>query len=575
MTDYLNNSNRTTLLFKKFQNKIQAGIDTGTGGTTFFNESKNSLNNIYNTDIFIENIERNLPDEYKLSSLDACGNIPGSIWKTTISDQDYSDSSFCIPDTNLIFYKEIYLSPVSGTNNAWWFIPEGLEPLTDNNLLKDMIPFNFNPIILGTFLPIVKYWDKNKNKWISEDQNIKEGLNWLIDYSSGILQFYQDDSVLNDDRNIIYDSHLEYNRPRISFIKYVGKKGLENLSSTDTNTTYSAGFGLSLDGTTFSIGQPVEITSNVQFNNLTVNGTLRSDDITGSNVNVSNDLIVSGNLTVNGTQTIINSTIVDISDNKIVVNAVGSQNTAGIIANVNGVEEELIYDSKNSSWNCNSLILNSLKVNGKAVASLSRGLIVMWSETMGPIPPGWVECDGTNGTPDLRDKFIVGAGSDYHIDTSGGQATVKLKVSHLPSHYHSIDSDVVYTGEHIHEVTGYSNSGGVHNHETVDGNDRYSYEQASADDYTHSDSDRRERLICVTNGDNKNMQTLAGTYWDEYIFHQLHTDDHGGHTHYVDFNSQPNGSHGHEIKTDTKPTGEGGSHENIPPYYALFYIMKT
>jgi len=126
MTDYLNNSNKTTFLFKKFQNKAQAGIDfttNETGGTSFLREQKESLNNIYNTDIFIENIKKNLPDEYKLSSLDACGNIPGSLWKASISDQDYLNSSLRIPDTNLIFYKEIYLNPVSATNNAWWFIP--------------------------------------------------------------------------------------------------------------------------------------------------------------------------------------------------------------------------------------------------------------------------------------------------------------------------------------------------------------------------------------------------------------------------------------------------------------------
>jgi hypothetical protein len=288
MTDYLNNSNRTTLLFKKFQNKIQAGIDTGTGVTTFFNESKNSLNNIYNTDIFIENIERNLPDEYKLSSLDACGNIPGSIWKTDISDQDYSSSSFLIPDTNLIFYKEIYLNSVSGTNNAWWLIPPGSDVITDNNLLKDMIPFNFNSLSLSTFSPIIKYWDGND--WISEDQNIEDGLNWLIDYSSGILQFYQDDSVLNNSRNIDYDLDKQYNRPRISFIKYVGKKGLENLSlegdgattvigtypnftisSTDTNTTYSAGNGITLSGTQFNIGQDEATNHNVTFNRINTN----------------------------------------------------------------------------------------------------------------------------------------------------------------------------------------------------------------------------------------------------------------------------------------------------------------
>ena len=232
MTDYLNNSNKTTLLFKQFQNKSQAAIDTGSGGTSFFNERYKSLNNIYNTDIFIENIERNLSDEYKLSSLDACGNIPGSKWNTTIYDQDYADSSFSIPNTNLIFYKEIYLNPVSGTNNAWWLIPPDFsnQITTDNNLLKDMIPFNFNSLSLSTFSPIFKYWDGEREQWKTQDkQNNASSLNWLIDYASGILQFYQTDSKLNS-LNIDCNSNDEKKRPRISFIKYAGLKGLENFS---------------------------------------------------------------------------------------------------------------------------------------------------------------------------------------------------------------------------------------------------------------------------------------------------------------------------------------------------------
>ena len=51
MSDYLNNNNQTSLLFKKFQNKVQAAIDTtsnGTGGTSYSNEQKRSLTNIYN-----------------------------------------------------------------------------------------------------------------------------------------------------------------------------------------------------------------------------------------------------------------------------------------------------------------------------------------------------------------------------------------------------------------------------------------------------------------------------------------------------------------------------------------------
>lgn len=42
-----------------------------------------------------------------------------------------------------------------------------------------------------------------------------------------------------------------------------------------------------------------------------------------------------------------------------------------------------------------------------------HGIIVMWSGPLSDVPPGWAMCDGTQGTPDLRDRFIVGARRDY------------------------------------------------------------------------------------------------------------------------------------------------------------------
>jgi hypothetical protein len=47
----------------------------------------------------------------------------------------------------------------------------------------------------------------------------------------------------------------------------------------------------------------------------------------------------------------------------------------------------------------------------------------MWHGSVSAIPPTYHLCDGTNGTPDLRDKFIVGAGSTYNVNDSGGSLT--------------------------------------------------------------------------------------------------------------------------------------------------------
>lgn len=52
-----------------------------------------------------------------------------------------------------------------------------------------------------------------------------------------------------------------------------------------------------------------------------------------------------------------------------------------------------------------------------------KGLICLWSGAIADIPAGWHICDGTDGTPDLRNRFIVGAGDIYAPDDAGGSDT--------------------------------------------------------------------------------------------------------------------------------------------------------
>ena len=66
------------------------------------------------------------------------------------------------------------------------------------------------------------------------------------------------------------------------------------------------------------------------------------------------------------------------------------------------------------------------------------GTIVLWSGTTSNIPTGWVLCNGSNGTPDLRDRFIVGAGSTYSVGATGGEASHTLTEDELPSHTHKL-----------------------------------------------------------------------------------------------------------------------------------------
>lgn len=51
---------------------------------------------------------------------------------------------------------------------------------------------------------------------------------------------------------------------------------------------------------------------------------------------------------------------------------------------------------------------------------VEAGIVTLWSGSILSIPSGWALCDGNNGTPDLRNKFEVGAGSAYAVDAFGG-----------------------------------------------------------------------------------------------------------------------------------------------------------
>ena len=89
-------------------------------------------------------------------------------------------------------------------------------------------------------------------------------------------------------------------------------------------------------------------------------------------------------------------------------------------------------------------------VDNTAGASFPSGGIIMWSGSIASIPSGWYLCNGSNGTPDLRDRFVVGAGSTYSVAATGGSKDATL-VSHThtatvndPGHNHSFDTSGSY-----------------------------------------------------------------------------------------------------------------------------------
>ena len=75
---------------------------------------------------------------------------------------------------------------------------------------------------------------------------------------------------------------------------------------------------------------------------------------------------------------------------------------------------------------------------GYVDATLPIGGIIMWSGSIDSIPSNWKLCDGQNGTPDLRDRFVLGAGGDYAVGATGGEATHTLTIDEMPAHSHTI-----------------------------------------------------------------------------------------------------------------------------------------
>jgi hypothetical protein len=87
------------------------------------------------------------------------------------------------------------------------------------------------------------------------------------------------------------------------------------------------------------------------------------------------------------------------------------------------------------------ILQNAPTVSG----NIPSGLIAIWSGSIGSIPSGWVICDGTNSTPDLRNSFILGAGNTYSVGQTGG-STDAIVVSHThtvtdPGHFHNFNNE--------------------------------------------------------------------------------------------------------------------------------------
>ena len=208
MSAVINNDYQTNLLFKRFTGVAATQLDQ-----QFSNEPFRSITNIFSRDIMIEEVPSEAP--ISIFTLDNSSNWTDSIGDAPSigpSSQKFSD---IYPDSHIEFYKNVELSVVPGSNNRVWRKTDG----SGNNILQDTLNFKFDDVN-STYLMRVKY--NNGSTYINNAIN-SFPLFWVLDNQSGYLQLYQTTA------NLATQANIPTNPPKMSFFKYIGKKGLLNL----------------------------------------------------------------------------------------------------------------------------------------------------------------------------------------------------------------------------------------------------------------------------------------------------------------------------------------------------------
>ena len=261
-----------------------------------------------------------------------------------------------------------------------------------------------------------------------------------------------------------------------------------------------------------------------------------------------------------------------LSDNQFTYNASSNIVTAGTFSG--------------SGASLTSLNANNLQSGTVADARLTNtslfvtGMIMLWYGSVASIPSGWVLCDGNNSTPDLRERFVVGAGGNnstvsgngYSVDDKGGftDATLVEHSHTINNHTHSFsgsDSHSHTINNHTHSFSGSSShSHGIndpgHTH-TMNFNQGNIISSGGA--FGLKDSGTANRINTNTTGISVNSQSVS------ISGNTGNPSDRGTNSQTVSIS----GNTGNPSNTGTNSQGSSATNKNLPPYYALCYIMKT
>ena len=311
----------------------------------------------------------------------------------------------------------------------------------------------------------------------------------------------------------------------------------------------SAGQVLTSDGTDTkwdaSSNLPAGSSAKIAISDVT-SGTPRLLLSTGSGTQ--KDVLSNSNLTYNTSTQVITGKISSLSNHDTDDLSEGSTNqyftTARARASVSATGD-LSYNSSNGQFSVN------------VPSAFVSGMIILWSGNTGNIPTGFVLCDGNNGTPNLTDRFVVGAGAAYSPGATGGSSSVTLSTSQLPSHNHSFSGSSSHShtiNNHTHTFSASTNNQGAHVHNLL---------------YNHGAFGGSSGAVTPRSGNTPVVPGISGRVSSE-----------GGHSHSMSGTTSNPSNRGTNTQTvtisgNTDSTGSGSSVENRPPYYALCYIMKT
>ena len=191
-----------------------------------------------------------------------------------------------------------------------------------------------------------------------------------------------------------------------------------------------------------------------------------------------------------------------------------------------------------------------------AVGGVPAGVIVAFHGSV--IPSGWAVCDGLNGTPNLQDRFIIGASNSRAAGSSGGESSVTLTAaqSGVPAHGHTT-----------------ANADAPHSHPLTQTDLAHTHSISPVGSHAH-----QGKWIPYVNevsvGGTGKTAIQGGIGHDAIPFDGGH--DHtagyalGLHGHTV---QSGNATHSHSVNANTAANASQ-AHNNMPPYYALAFIMK-